>query len=206
MSIFDKTLHRAGNYKEGFLTPQPSTPKFKSKDLNLIPTATAMDGQRDITEARPPEEMIRSDGRNVLRVPGLAEYVLRPANYPKTKQELLSTPKASDGQHPGSRKCNPGQTQHLSCQVIPEDAPKGAKLNPDFVEFMMGFPENWLNLEQDCDGIPHLMSHADLPEWMPKAVDCNDDPDRKNKLKALGNAVVPFCSAIAWMRLAEYLD
>ncbi len=50
------------------------------------PTATATDA--NVTRARPPEKMIRKDGRNVLRTPSLAETVMQPKDFPYTKQDL----------------------------------------------------------------------------------------------------------------------
>jgi site-specific DNA-cytosine methylase len=116
---------------------------------------------------------------------------------------MLATPKAADGLHPGVRNCKSGQTQHLSCQVIGDDAPKGAKLNPDFVSRMMGFPDNWVFTDKTCTGIPKLLTHEDLNEWITRSTDCNEDSERKDKLKALGNAVVPQCSAIIWHKLTD---
>lgn len=52
----------------------------------MWPTATASDA--NVTRARPPEKMIRKDGRNVLRTPSLAETVLQPKDFPYTKQDL----------------------------------------------------------------------------------------------------------------------
>lgn len=52
----------------------------------LWPTATASDA--NVSRARPPEKMIRKDGRNVLRTPSLAETVLQPSDFPYTKQDL----------------------------------------------------------------------------------------------------------------------
>jgi hypothetical protein len=52
----------------------------------LWPTATATDSL--VQRARPPEKMIRKDGRNVLRTPSLAETVLQPEGFPYTKQDL----------------------------------------------------------------------------------------------------------------------
>jgi DNA (cytosine-5)-methyltransferase 1 len=61
----------------GSLTAQTTT---------LWPTATASDA--NVTRARPPEKMIRKDGRNVLRTPSLAETVMQPKDFPYTKQDL----------------------------------------------------------------------------------------------------------------------
>ncbi len=50
------------------------------------PTVTVTDAS--VTHARPPEKMVRKDGRNVLRMPSLAETVLQPSDFPYTKQDL----------------------------------------------------------------------------------------------------------------------
>jgi len=50
------------------------------------PTPTATDA--NVNSARPPEKMIRKDGRNVLRTPSLAETVMQPKDFPYTKQDL----------------------------------------------------------------------------------------------------------------------
>ncbi len=61
----------------------------------LWPTATATDSL--VQRARPPEKMIRKDGRNVLRTPSLAETVLQPEGFPYTKQDLAKA--MSGGQY-----------------------------------------------------------------------------------------------------------
>lgn len=50
------------------------------------PTITVTDAS--VMKARPPEKMIRKDGRNSLRNPSLAETILQPANFPKNKEDL----------------------------------------------------------------------------------------------------------------------
>ena len=50
------------------------------------PTITVTDAS--VMKARPPEKMIRKDGRNTLRNPSLAETILQPANFPKSKVDL----------------------------------------------------------------------------------------------------------------------
>lgn len=51
-------------------------------------------------------------------------------------------------------------------------------------------------------GIDYLMRHSDLPEWLPKAINTDSIPYRKERLQALGNAVVPNVASIVWRRLA----
>ena len=90
------------------------------------PTATAMDG-REISEARPPEKMIRSDGRNVLRTPGLAETILRDVNYPKWKQELWMTPRANKIGGYSSENWRPTLEQQVNRWPTPTTAPQGGR-------------------------------------------------------------------------------
>lgn len=50
------------------------------------PTITVTDAS--VMKARPPEKMIRKDGRNTLRNPSLAETILQPQDFPKSKTDL----------------------------------------------------------------------------------------------------------------------
>jgi hypothetical protein len=50
------------------------------------PTITVTDAS--VMKARPPEKMIRKDGRNTLRNPSLAETILQPQDFPKSKADL----------------------------------------------------------------------------------------------------------------------
>lgn len=104
----------------GSLTAQTTT---------LWPTATATDA--NVTRARPPEKMIRKDGRNVLRTPSLAETVLQPSNFPYTKQDLTlaqadrpyRVAKAhKEGQWPTPRAKEPGSNAPTHGQGLREIA------------------------------------------------------------------------------------
>lgn len=68
----------------------PSERRRKNPCLESIvktfPTPTTRDAT--VTKARPPEKMIRKDGRNVLRTPSLAETLLQEKDFPYTKQDL----------------------------------------------------------------------------------------------------------------------
>jgi site-specific DNA-cytosine methylase len=48
---------------------------------------------------------------------------------------------------------------------------------------------------------PYLMPPEDVSKWLPIATDTGDIPNRKQRLQALGNAVVPHVAAIALRRV-----
>ncbi len=70
-------------------------PKKRLENSAIMwPTITATDSA--VSSARPPEKMIRKDGRNVLRTPSLAETVMQPNDFPYTKQDLQARKAGKD--------------------------------------------------------------------------------------------------------------
>lgn len=65
------------------------------------------------------------------------------------------------------------------------------QLNPDWVEWLMGFPIGWTNI--DCENPMELKSEGDWwanePENIPRVA--SGVNNRINRIKTLGNAVVP---------------
>lgn len=108
--------------------------------------------------------------------------------------DFLPTPTHSDRLTAGCKKCKPGQTQHLATAVRPKNME--GYLNPEFTERMMGFPAGWSSINS-CDATPELMSFDTLPKYVDKAIDNEDVPNRRKRLGAIGNAVVPHVAAVA---------
>lgn len=50
------------------------------------------------------------------------------------------------------------------------------------------------------------MTHADLPQWLPYATDTDDVPYRRERVEALGNAIVPHQAAVVWQRVKQLIE
>jgi site-specific DNA-cytosine methylase len=73
-------------------------------------------------------------------------------------------------------------------------------LNPDWVEWLMGWPVGWTDTARDTiDPIRplHLDPHPEIPRLAPRT------SQHKARLHALGNGWVPQCGAAAWRLLTE---
>lgn len=73
----------------------------------------------------------------------------------------------------------------------------GNTLNPDWVEWLMGWPVGWSNVEP--------IGELDWRDWTTDPADIGEVPrvtgvkeNRANRLKAIGNGQVPQCVVKAW--------
>lgn len=98
-------------------------------------------------------------------------------------------------------------------------AGNGGQLNPDWVEWLMGWPIGWTSLkpidsiscqewkEQADKGALWSKDPADLPPasmgYIPRIT--NDKTHRRERLKALGNGQVPSCACLSEMILQKDL-
>ena len=82
------------------------------------------------------------------------------------------------------------------------NVPKFAQLNPDWVEWLMGWPVGWTDPE--CDRpwpfLPLGADPADLPPTMPGYVPRTTTrrDSRAARIRALGNGQVPQCASDAF--------
>ena len=94
------------------------------------------------------------------------------------------TPAASEGYRSTLKPAafrGKSPSSNLSAQVIHQEQPLSEKaaLNPDWVEWLMGFPQGWTD----------VLLWASEPESVPRITE--DTKDRALRLKTLGNAVCP---------------
>lgn len=107
---------------------------------------------------------------------------------------LFPTPNATDGTK--SPKFYKGGNPSLPCAIEMSTCDRDAngskvgsgQLNPDWVEWLMGFPVGWTDLE--CDDPVHynISVEPDIPRV------ATGKKARCNRLQCLGNAVVPQCA------------
>ena len=104
------------------------------------------------------------------------------------KASMWPTPRANKPEGYSSAVYRPTLAQ----MATGEEKPIHGQLNPDWVDTLMGFPAGWS--EPDCDEPQEIPFPAPMGceqyEWEPPLVATNC-PNRANRLKADGNAVVP---------------
>ena len=111
------------------------------------------------------------------------------------------TPQASDNRDRGNmsnpsiqRRVRIGKQLNLSQSVHPTNG----KLNPDWVEFLMGWAVSWTDLTST--GVVQYPLSPE-PEGLPRV--CESTPTRTPRLKCIGNGQVPQCAATAYQLLLE---
>jgi len=122
-------------------------------------------------------------------------------------RQTWPTPQASDNRNRGTTS-TPAIARRIEAgkQVMLSMTMPGA-LNPDWVEWLMGWPIGWTSLgpmgstdawqQAACDG----SQWAAEPEDVPRVT--SSMPARAPRLKAIGNGQVPHCAAMAWQLLTE---
>ena len=110
-----------------------------------------------------------------------------------TAVKAWPTPIAHDakdsGRAPSERERSKG---HLPTIVVEDSADPVGVLNPAWVDLLMGLPSGWTQLDGDL--VPHVWpagrGEQQHPSEPPRLVPPKVTPHRRERLKALGNAVV----------------
>jgi hypothetical protein len=103
---------------------------------------------------------------------------------------MYPTPTTQDAANNGS----PSQSER---NTPPLNAVVGGTLNPDWVEWLMGWPVGWTDTAREEVG-----TH----DWSTEPADVPRVTTRKDRrvprLTAIGNGQVPQCAALAWRILS----
>jgi hypothetical protein len=168
----------------------------RSRNLNdqvahqhSFPTPTATAGTYDLNRKA-------TDGRTKPNKLGWAV---------KEKEEKHSFPSpGTTGMSNGSGNCEKSNKLH-EAGVITDDERKsmragnGGQLNPDWVEWLMGWPVAWTRLKNTyTNWMNWEVDPADI-DLVPRIA--TDIPNRIDRLRAIGNGQVPQAMVLAWNEL-----
>jgi len=135
------------------------------------------------------------DANNVSRKSGAFQSLTRVIMYP--------TPTVNDSKNV---TLPPSQIKHdnLPGHLLRDGEPSGSKLNPTWVEWLMGWVPGWTSLEPLP--IDEFRRWEDEQNWndelgIPRVVE--GIADRNRQIMAIGNGQVPQCMAMAWKLLME---
>jgi hypothetical protein len=161
------------------------------------PTPHCMDVRTDV---RKPEE--RSDRANQGGCSNLREKVHM---YPTPRSAIGMDMKLTEGMAELQHK------KYLETEIAHIENAPGGHLNPDWTEWLMGWPVGWTNLEPlPLDTYEKFVGYLDC-YWDEDPADLgvlhritDIKENRTQRLKAIGNGQVPLCLVFAWNALISY--
>ena len=189
-------------YNRIYFQLQPKTLRTEEIESGLLLTPTVTDiGHRSEEAKQKRKEYRESIGRKTVPPGNLSEQVIG----------MLPTPLSSN--YKGDRNLKDGKNitknnQELvlgleqSARILankPNETHKNAKLNPQFVAEMMGFPNKWTEkpFKEDAENSFDAVDFNDFPTSYPivqeefQPNDITHSRWRRESIKGYGNAVVP---------------
>lgn len=177
--------------------------------VNMYPTPTAYDAN-DVK--RSPEggakraAFRQSIGRDHIGTAGLSEHIWLEENNIPLKISQWRTPSASVIEPKSNVVKLTGRTPQDPQVGLADQV--GGQLNPDWVEWLMGWPIGWTSLEPlSADNFLHWLDAATSGVWWHSEPDiprvAKGIADRVGRLKALGNGQVSIVAVVAWNLLSK---
>lgn len=206
----DETLIRRAQTRSGDSRNLPEMVQSRERDLWPTPLGTDAKGGRRSSHGRPdglqsaisertwPTPKASPSGPDFARAgrdgsggDDLATAVVdRPSDHPK----LWPTPRASEwkGVGPlGSKSQDYRLAKGYLDATVQDAEQRTGALNPDWVEWLMGFPIGWTNLEIGDPDLVDVDWSSDPADAGEVARVASGVPRRRERLTALGNGVVP---------------
>jgi hypothetical protein len=169
--------------------PDGKTGRKLATQVHSFPTPTATAGTYDLNWKA-------TDGR---AKPNKLGWAVKE----KAKKHSFPSP-GTTGMSNGSGNCEKSNKLH-EAGVITDDERKsmragnGGQLNPDWVEWLMGWPVAWTRLENTyTNWMNWEVDPADI-DVVPRIA--TDIPNRIDRLRAIGNGQVPQAMVLAWHEL-----
>lgn len=108
----------------------------------------------------------------------------------------------------GSGNCEKINKIHAEGKISEEErrsmrSGNGGKLNPEFVEWLMGYPIGWTDLEHDNEKLNEPCSFDNEPDT-PRVIE--GTKSRANRLKCLGNSIVPEIAARIFIEIKKDME
>ena len=114
--------------------------------LQMYPTPTAS-CQMDVVA--PPETVQQnSKGWSVTRVGTGTKFGAKLNDVVNKIEKMYNTPTTNDAKNLTFPKSQTNRTSIVGNLIQQEQIKPGGKLNPNFVEFLMGYPMNWTKIDQ----------------------------------------------------------
>jgi hypothetical protein len=114
----------------------------------------------------------------------------------KTRKNKFPIPTVHNAKESGSPGDFRRNTVPLGA-IVKQDTEKEGQLNPDWVDWLMGYPIGYTDLENDN----YIQYNISTEPNIPRLTDRKES--RKNRLQCLGNSIVPQIAELLFKRLKE---
>lgn len=118
----------------------------------------------------------------------------------RSARSYLPTPTCNDAKN-STLPPSQGGRDGMAGYLLRDGEQSGGQLNPDWVEWLMGWPVGWTSLQPLTQ--PSPQSWIEDPPDVPRVA--TGIANRVDRLTAIGNGQMPQCAAEAWRLLLQRL-
>jgi hypothetical protein len=186
---FKGMAYRAGSKKKQEIWPTPSANKITESGEIINADGTPWDGKNKPHSYKTgkPIQTALSDAVKMFPTPTAQDYKHR---APDSSQQGLA-----DVVRP-----QPHDSENTAAAV------NGGQLNSNWVELLMGYPQGWTDIEKEMPAsmdFPAAWLDGSWEDGVPRVI--SGQKNRVNRLKCLGNSVLPQIPMLLWLLINKYL-